>query len=410
MNRLQLSVLMALLWSAFISCTGTLWSRDTIVPDSEVNVQYYGAAVVSVGADNRPAILVQRSITAKQAVNAGYHNDIYRQELVLLRTDVRGQLAESFVLDQTNKSSYSPVQLRATPDGGFIALYYLSDQYNWQLMRINSSGTVVWIRPITVPGTPRLYSLLTDAMGTIFVSGYYFPSAGNPAAFISKLTPQGEVVWTQSYLNASAGSYGYTLTLTPTGGCVLSGQIGATNNVIPKQSFLLETNADGSLLWSKIYQTPAITAHLPLADGYLLTGQLARNNDFPVYLAKTSLDGTRQWYQDNLLASFYNLPVYLFADQTKYTVLGNGSTLVPTPGNGFLLAQFDQAGNPLSRTISISINGPVINDSGRFGTIANWPGNGYLTGNTGSGGVLLTLVDFNGQLSWSNTVIRGIQR
>ena len=113
------SALIVTMFWAVVSCTGTLWSRDTIVPDSLLNVQYYGTAVVSVGTDGRPAILAQRTISAEQNGAVGSHGDIYRQELLLLRTDTRGQLAQSFVLNQTNQLYYSRMHLRPTADGGF---------------------------------------------------------------------------------------------------------------------------------------------------------------------------------------------------------------------------------------------------------------------------------------------------
>ena len=296
-----------------------------------------------------------------------------------------------------------------------MALYSTKNDASWQLSRISALGVVAWTKPFDpFPAVPRIYSLLTDASGNIFASGYYFsPGAGPPVACISKLTPQGDVVWAKSYLDPSAYSYGYTLTLTAAGGCVLSGQIGATNNSVPKQSFLLETNADGSVLWSKIYQMPGITAHLPLADGYLLTGQVATSNGFPIYLAKTSLDGTRLWYQNNLLTGFYNEPVRLFADNDRFTVLGNGSTPVPTPGNGFLWAQFDSNGNALGRVVSINVKGPIVNNSGLFGNVVNWQGNGYLVVNSYqavNGGITLSLVGYDGQVNWSSTVVRSNQR
>lgn len=402
------ALMVTMLW-AVVSCTGTLWSRETIVPDSLLNVQYYGTAVVSIGADGRPAILAQRTISAEQDGGVGSHGDIYRQELLLLRTDRRGQLEQFIVLNQTNELYYSRMHLRPAADGGFLALYSTKDDASWQLSRISALGVIAWTKPFNpFPATPRIYSLLTDASGNIFASGYYFsPGAGPPVACISKLTPQGDVVWAKSYLDPSAYSYGYTLTLTASGGCVLSGQVGATNNSIPKQSFLLETNADGNVLWSKIYQMPAITAHLPLADGYLLTGQVATSNGFPIYLAKTSRDGTRLWYQNNLLAGFYNEPAYLFADNDRFTVLGNGSN--PTNNNGFLWAQFDSNGNALDRVVLINVKGPIVNDSG----LINWQGNGYLVVNSYqavNGSITLSLVGYDGQVNWRSTVVRNILR
>ena len=408
------ALIVTVLW-ANVSCTGTLWSQDTIVPDSLLNVQYYSTAVVSVGADGRPAILAQRTISAEQNEADGSHFEVYRQEMVLLRTDTRGQLAQSLVLNQTEQLYYSQMHLRPTPDGGFLALYSTKDNASWQLSRIDSPGVIAWTKPFNpFPATPRIYSLLTDASGNIFASGYYYlPEAGPPVACIAKLTPQGSVVWAKPYLDPSAYSYGYTLTLTASGGCALSGQVGAIYNSIPKQSFLLETDADGNVLWSKIYQIPAIKAHLPLADGYLLTGQVATSNGFPIYLAKTSRDGTRLWYQNNLLAGFYNEPVHLFADNDRFTVIGNGSTPVPTPSNGFLWAQFDSNGNPLDRVVSINIKGPVVNDSGRFGSAVNWQGKGYLVVDSHqaeNGSITLSLVGYDGQVNWSSAVVRSNRR
>ena len=406
--------MVAMLW-AIVSCTGTLWSQDTIVPDSLLNVQYYSTAVVSVGADGRPAILAQRTISAEQNEASGSRFELYRQELVLFRTDTRGQLAQSLVLNQTQQLYYSQMHLQPTADGGFLVLYSTKDDAFWQLIRIDSMGVIAWTKPFDpFPATPRIYSLLTDASGYIFASGYYYsPEAGPAVACIAKLTPQGSVVWAKPYLYPSAYSYGYTLTLTASGGCVLSGQVVETNNSISKQSFLLETDADGNVLWSKIYQIPAIKAHLPLADGYLLTGQVITSSGFPMYLAKTSRDGTQLWYQNNLLAGFYNEPVHLFADNDRFTVIGNGSKPVPTPSNGFLWAQFDSNGNTLDRVVSINIKGPHVNDSGRYGSVVNWQGKGYLVVDSrqaGIGSIIVSLVGYDGQVNWSSTVVRSNRR
>ena len=410
MKQLLISIFLAIA-ATTMSCTGTLWSRDTVLPDNTLSTYYYNTAVVSIGADNRPAILAHRSVTVNQSTDKTISSGL-RQELVLLRTDVNGQLMQSFVLHQTSQLEYNRLLLQATPDSGFVALYSANGESTGQLAKIGPLGNVVWRKSFTpFSGTIRPYSLVLDVPGNIFVGGYYFSSPTGPAACIVKLTPEGTVVWARSFANfLPARSFGYTLTLTPGGGCVLSGQIGPADNSVPKQSFMLKTNENGVLDWARMYQTPAILAHLPLPDGYLLTGQLTTNNGFPIYLAKVSPNGTRQWYRDDLLAGFYNLPVSLFADQGRYTILGNGSTPVQTPANGFLWAQFDDAGNPLGRQVITAIKGPNTTEGAQFGNVVNWLGQGYLT--TGGldvtkNGVELSLIDYSGQLRWNRSVVRG---
>lgn len=371
---------------------------------------------MSVGADNRPAILAQRLISYYPQDGAYGQSFVTRQELVLLRTNAQGQLTNSFVLDQTNSSSYGQMLLQPTPDGGFTALcqYTTGNLSNWQLLKISPSGVVVWRKSFDpLPESPRIYSLVVNAAGEIYTGGFYYRNQIGPVACIAKLSPVGDVIWAMSYADLpGAGSYGNTLTLTPEGGCVLSGRLRSSGGDFPQNSFLLKTNAAGGLVWSKTYYMPGVTAHYSLEDGYLLTGQTNTAAGFALYLSKTFPDGTPRWYRDNLLTGFYNMPTDLFVDNNRYIVIGNGSTPVPAPSNGFLWAQFDDSGHPLSRIVSTAFSGPNVDENGRFQNVVNWPGNGYLTVDyrqSENEGIRLALVGYDGQPKWVSVVVRSVR-
>ncbi len=413
MKKLRLSALLSSLLLA-ISCTGTLSVKDTILPDNTPNATYYSTAVVGVGTDNHPAILAQRSIKITQPDAVFAQPDLYRQELVLFRTDDVGKVSKSFLLNKTDRLYYSRMHLQPTSDGGFVALYTTENELSWQLCRISPEWTVVWNKPLNpFPAVARLYSMLIDKAGSIYVGGYFYRGQGGPVACIAKLTAQGDVVWAKDYANLPGnGSYGYTLTLTPEGGCLLSGKLFPAAVSFPQNSFLLKTDTEGGIIWSKTYSMPAITAHCSFADGYLLAGQTITTTDFPIYLSKTFADGTPQWFRGNLMTGFYNMPVYLFADKDRYTVLGNGSTPIPTPSNGFLSAQFDVSGNLLSRVVSPTISGTNLNENGLFQNIVDWTGHGYLTASkiqVENDGLKLSLVGYDGQLLWNNVVAKSIR-
>lgn len=140
----------------------------------------------------------------------------------------------------------------STEDGGALVVGVRED--NPLLLKVDPSGKLLWHRLIEtivdsgdgapiVATTPDAYYIGNTTGGADHSHG-----KGQTGIVISKITPQGQLLWSKHYHNLADSLIGWHLVPAEDGGIILSGQIG-TN---PTRAIFLRIDRGGRIRWKRM--------------------------------------------------------------------------------------------------------------------------------------------------------------
>ncbi len=190
-----------------------------------------------------------------------------------------------------------------TPDGGFILAGFNGagphgDSDGW-LIKTNAEGNVQWSHFYGGEGYEEFRSVevLPDG-GYLAFGTTNSDSDGGNDMFLVKTNAQGEMVWSRTY-GGPADDEGWFARRTPDGGFILAGvtySFGAGGS----DMYLVKTNAEGNVQWSHTYGGPADdrawTMRL-VGDGYCLGGYTESFGAgwWDAYVVRVNGEGDQLW-------------------------------------------------------------------------------------------------------------------
>lgn len=148
------------------------------------------------------------------------------------------------------------------------------------ILKLNPSGDFVWVKHIGGSWTDVVYSLTTDASGSLYATGYFSDTAdfdpgvgtfnlmayssASEDAFVLKLDATGNFVWVKQ-MGGIAGEQGHSVFLDASGNIYTTGHFhsmgdydpgAGTFNLIPGPGystsvFISKLNASGNFVWAK---------------------------------------------------------------------------------------------------------------------------------------------------------------
>lgn len=179
---------------------------------------------------------------------------------------------------------------------------------NLYVARIAISGEVIWQLELTDEADMVGRSIVAASDGGAFVAGSYLApgSVTGPAGFMLRLTPEGEVAWTEWLPDDSTNSLN-ALALHPDGSVTAAGQAGGS--VTGSRSGLTDTimvtfDVTGERLWQLQFGSDGTTIPVALqadSQGLLLLGEtlgrLAATEvaGDDVFVMRLSFDGEHIW-------------------------------------------------------------------------------------------------------------------
>ena len=216
------------------------------------------------------------------------------------------------------------------------------------IVRIDANGNVKWAKSFATFCDP--YPCMQSSDGHFITGGYISPQGGfqyTPFdAFLTKLdSASGDTIWSRSYGGAGTVDWFYHILQTADGGYLAAGK---TNSFGQGGSdiYLVKTDANGNLMWSKAYGTALneyAFGHCLQATtdgGYIVTGQAGGTQG--IFLMKLDGTGNISW------AKYYD---GLWAHGVKQTASGgyvvSGTSSVAGNGKDVLLIKTDASGNVL---------------------------------------------------------------
>lgn len=198
---------------------------------------------------------------------------------------------------------------------------------NIHLLKINSDMTVAWNKLITGPIRYFAYDIRERSDGNLVLAGRFDDTSTSFDILICTLDDSsGEQVWAKSYSAADGGgTYAYGLTIAAGDVITVTGPSSTTE----QGTFLLSTDASGSINWSNKYGQPGSSSMgygvTTASDGsYLVCGPLSNSSDAIVQLLKTNSSGALACNSSGyeLLVTSITLPM-----QTREVAVGTASLL-----------------------------------------------------------------------------------
>jgi len=234
------------------------------------------------------------------AVGETKSKDAYDHDVYVVRTDGKGILLWEKVFGGP-RCDYAWSVLQ-TKDGGFIVAGGTESSgagiYDVYLVKLGSSGNVIWEKTYGGVASDCGYSLLQLADGGFLIAGNAESfGTGNPDVYLLKTDGDGNMVWQKTY--GGAGSeYGWSL-LEAGNGYIIAGE----KEVAGEQgggfaAYLLKVDADGDMIWEKTYgngSTGSFYGACRVQDGYVLTGKKESPGGYDLYAVRTAEDGSLVW-------------------------------------------------------------------------------------------------------------------
>jgi len=256
------------------------------------------------------------------------------------------------------------------------------------------------------------FSALQDGDGNFVTLGTTFSfGAGANDMYLQKTDSHGKLLWAKSY-GGAANEEGLHVASTSDGGYVLAGRtysFGAGN----EDAYLVKTDRDGNLQWSKAYGTPKIERAYSVRQtsdgGYILAGTSfdyqntpVEINNYEVLLIKVSGTGDLVWAKRyDALSDEYGYDVEQTSDG-GYIVTGSAQSnalgffdllLMKTDGSGTVQWANAYVGALQERAYSVR---QLDDGSYLVGGFTNSSG-------AGSGDCLMMKVNNDGSIQWGKT-------
>lgn len=329
--------------------------------------------------------------------------------LGIISDKVISQCSNTFQLRYGTSDYDFGIGLELTNDGGFIFTGYTGlGSADMFLSKINSNGVIQWSKTFGGTGSDIGQSVIQTSDSGFVVGGYTTSfGAGGYDFYLLKTDKNGSLLWSKTY-GGTGGDYCKSIAETKDGGYILAGETdsyGAGTIDV----YLVKTDKMGSLQWSKSFGGTdwdrGERVQQTTDGGYIVSGQTqsfgAGGND--IYLIKTDTLGNMQW--NKTYGSTGSEYVYRSVIQTMDTgyVVSGYTDGFGAGGWDFFILKTDNSGN-LKWFKSIGGTGDDFGAAAQEvkdgGYIITGSGNSY---GAGSDDVYLIKLDNNADFIWAKT-------
>lgn len=237
------------------------------------------------------------------------------------------------------------VCVKQTPDDGFIVA---ASTFSWQpfyqfwLIRLNSSGNVVWQKLYGSLADNYAYSVnLTSDDGFIVLSTTSSSGAGFNDFWVLKLDSAGGIQWQKTYGAAATDEYpSFGIQETLDGGFILAGVSADVHNG-SSDIIVLKLNSTGQIQWQNSYGTStnsewAATIQQTADGGYILAGQNGSPGTGAYWLLKLDSIGNVDWQKVYQGDNFQRLTSMSQTSDGGF-ILSGSDVVVGNYGGGWIL-------------------------------------------------------------------------
>jgi len=279
------------------------------------------------------------------------------------------------------------------------------------VMKLDTSGNLVWVQVITGTGTQNGRDIAVDDAGNVYVCGVHWDttdfdpgpgtnniaSAGSSDLFVMKLNSTGDLLWARS-IGDTGSDRAHSISLDTNGNVYTTGQFSNTVDFDPgagtlnltssgnRDIFILKLDADGDLVWAKgvggTGEDSGNAIHVDLMGDVYSTGSFEATVDFDPGAGTVNL------------SSVSNGDIFVL----KLDAAGDFTW---ANGMGGTHALFSDSGEAITSDAS----GNVVVTGGFYGTVDFDPGVGVENhSSVGEGDLFIHKTNSSGDLIWTKTV------
>lgn len=282
----------------------------------------------------------------------------FMQFLLLSRLQGQVTVFNTLISDE----SLSPSTLAYTPDGNILLLgkaEFSTTNADILLSLLATDGTPLWTKRIGGSGfeTPRGLIRL-NAGGYLIVGNTTSGSFGGDDILLVKIDETGAVLWSKTY-GGSREDRGFSVLERSNGNIMIAGTTVSFGSG-ERDAFLLQTDANGTLLWSKTYGGVGNDNFFNIQpsgnDAFVLTGPTFSfgQGQHDIWATEVDEQGNINW-------------IHLYGTSADE----HSRIIRPTPDNGWLILGHQTPGTPAQR------NGVLlkINEQGNLQWTRSFGGN-----------------------------------
>ena len=139
-----------------------------------------------------------------------------------------------------------------TSDGGYLLAGYttVNGEDSW-VVKIDSVGNKIWEKNYGVAGQDAIWKIASGLDGTFWLCGYVSISGKFYDGMISKISSNGELLWSKNY-GGTGGDFAMNILPRSDGSLIVLGY----NGSIPNQTYdfwIFKLNDSGNMQWEKMY-------------------------------------------------------------------------------------------------------------------------------------------------------------
>lgn len=195
--------------------------------------------------------------------------------------------------------------VQQTTDDGFIITgqtpAFGAGGFDAYLVKVNANGTLAWTKTYGSSGAEFASAVQQTADGGYVLSGQTDQGAGSGDFLLIKTDAVGTVQWTKAY-GVPGTESGVTVKQTTDGGYVIGGSSENILGPTGEDMCLIRTDAAGDVLWAKLYGGPVTDECYEVIEtqdgGFALCGKsfsFSNLGDYDAYVVKTDAQGAVQW-------------------------------------------------------------------------------------------------------------------
>ncbi|MBN2380096.1 T9SS type A sorting domain-containing protein [candidate division WOR-3 bacterium] len=225
-------------------------------------------------------------------------------DIYLVKTDQNGDL--EWTKTYGGKGSDVGYSVQETTDGGYIVAARTTSfgegEGDIYLVKTDANGDVQWTKTYGGEDEEGVGLVYQTADGGFILTGYTYSYATGFVGdvYLVKTDSSGDTLWTKTYGGPIGEDWGVSVIQTPDGGYIIAGitwALGAGYWDV----YLIKTDSAGDTLWTRTYGTEEseyALLGLPVSDGGYITAGWQENSYGGMqdaYIVKTDADGSLLW-------------------------------------------------------------------------------------------------------------------
>ena len=333
---------------------------------------------------------------AKTGANGNLSLDIF-----LIKTNKYGDTLWTRTFgDSLNEKGHSVIE---TTDGGFLVTGEGLGLAGYHLIKTDVNGNLLWAKTYQKQGEEYVSVVKQTSDHGFIMAGYTF--GGNTDMYIVKTDSAGNLLWSKTYGNIY-DDYAEDIQQTYDGGYIITGAYSPPVIPIDIDVILLKIDSLGNPLWSKAFGGSAVdhmdNIQVTPDSGYILAGRTWSFGvgDRDIYLIKTDINGNLLWSKayGNL---YYDLADNVLDADTGYVISGTVQYNSSSPLMSGVIMMTDVIGNLIwAKSFSDSVYSSVIAKNTADGGL----GIGYGRGNSIPADFCLDKVLIHGSFECGDTI------